>query len=99
MLKITVAEFQREAIRRLGVNLPEAIAKAGAFTFTKVMQNGFPVSAVTSIPAAFAGPGKPAFVDTGSVLQGTAGWNGNSVSAMLEFFERRASRARLPSRH
>ena len=88
MLKITVAEFQREAIRRMGVNLPEAIAKAGAFTFTKVMQNGFPVSAVTSLPSVFAGAGKPAFVDTGTVLQGTAGWNGNSVSAMLEAFER-----------
>ncbi len=89
MLKITVAEFQREAIRRLGINLPQLITKAGAFTFAKVMQNGFPVSAVTALPSVFAGPGKPPLVDQGAALQATAAWGGgNTVSAALESFER-----------
>ena len=43
LLKVTVAEMQRDAIRRIGVNLPAAIAKAGDFTFAKVIQGGFPV--------------------------------------------------------
>ena len=33
MLKITVAEFQREAIRRLGVNLPEVDRQSGCCHF------------------------------------------------------------------
>lgn len=88
MLKITVAEFQREAIRRLGINLPQLITKAGAVTFTKVMQGGFPISAVTSLPTAFAGPGLPPLVDQGTALQVTTQWGANSISATLETFER-----------
>lgn len=88
MLKITVAELQREAIRRLGINLPELIAKAGAVTFTKVMQNGFPVTAVNSFPSVFTGAGNVPIVDQGSTLQNTIRWGGNSISASLETFER-----------
>ena len=85
MLKVTVAELQRDAIRRLGVNLPEAILNAGAFTFTKVMANSFPVSGGAAL---FNGAGTVPSIAAGSVLQGTANWNGNSVSAMLDSFER-----------
>lgn len=88
MLKVTVAELQRDALRRLGVNLPEAILNAGSFTFTKVMANNFPVTAATAAGAVFLGPNQVPGVLTGSALQGTASWNGNSVSAMLESFER-----------
>lgn len=88
LLKVTVAELQRDALRRLGVNLPEAILKAGSFTFTKVMANNFPVTAATAAGAIFTGPNNVPAVLTGSALQGTATWNGNSVSAMLESFER-----------
>ncbi len=88
MLKVTVAELQRDALRRLGVNLPEAILKAGSFTFTKVMANNFPVTAATAAGAVFTGPNNVPGVLSGSALQGTAQWNGNSVSAMLESFER-----------
>ena len=45
LLKVTVAEVNRDAVRRLGVNLPEAIVKAGDVTFAKVIQNSFPVTA------------------------------------------------------
>lgn len=88
LLKVTVAELQRDALRRLGVNLPEAILNAGSFTFTKVMANNFPVTAATAAGALFLGPNQAPGVLTGSALQGTASWNGNSVSAMLESFER-----------
>lgn len=88
MLKITVAELQRDALRRLGVNLPEAILNAGSFTFTKVMANSFPVTAATAAGAIFNGPNQVPGILSGTALQGTASWNGNSVSAMLESFER-----------
>jgi pilus assembly protein CpaC len=88
LLKVTVAEIQREAIKRLGVNLPEALAKSGAFTFTKVIQNGFPVSSAVATAAGFAGAGQVPLVSSGSALQASANWNGNSASAIIESFER-----------
>jgi pilus assembly protein CpaC len=88
LLKITVAEIQRDAVRRLGVNLPEAVAKAGAFTFTKVIQHGFPASSVVAPGAIFAGAGNVPAVSVGSAFQATGNWNGNTATAMIEAFER-----------
>ena len=39
LLKVQVAEMQRDAIRRLGVNVPSAVLN-GNITFTKVIQDG-----------------------------------------------------------
>lgn len=88
LLKVTVAEIQRDAIRRLGVNLPEVVSKAGSFTFAKVMQNGFPVTAATAVASSFTGAGKVPDVAAGSALQLTHSWKGGSASAILETFER-----------
>lgn len=88
LLKVTVAELQRDALRRIGVNLPEAILKAGSFSFTKVMANSFPVTAATAAGAVFNGANQVPSVLSGTALQGTASWNGNSVTGMLESFER-----------
>ncbi len=88
LLKVTVAEIQRDAVRRLGVNLPEVISKAGAFTFTKVMQNGFPVSTAVAASAGFVGGGQVPTVAGGSALQLTHKWGGGSASAIMEMFER-----------
>jgi pilus assembly protein CpaC len=75
MLKVTVAELQRDALKRVGVNMPEALIKAGSFTFSKVMTNGFPIT----------GPIAPV---TGSALAARAQWDGNSATGVLEAFER-----------
>jgi pilus assembly protein CpaC len=88
MLKVVVAELQRDAMRRIGVNLPEALIKAGDFTFTKVMANGFPITGGSAPSSVFNGPGSIPGIGSGSVVQGTADWKGNSISAMLEAFER-----------
>lgn len=88
LLKITVAEIQREAIRRLGVNLPEAIAQSGNLTFTKVIQNGFPISSLVATAAGFTGAEKVPSAAAGSALQVTGKWNGNTASALIESFER-----------
>ena len=44
LLKVQVAEMQRDAIRRIGVNVPGALLNSGNITFTKVIQNAFPVT-------------------------------------------------------
>ncbi len=95
LLKVTVAEVNRDAIRRLGVNLPEAIVKAGDVTFATVLQNSFPVSAAVAPSAIFnpqvAGfPGVPApSVFSGSAAQGTADLGGGKrITGMIEAFER-----------
>jgi len=88
LLKVIVTEMQRNAIRRLGVNLPEALAKAGSFTFAKVIQNGLPASGASVPPTVFAGPGQLPAVAVGSALQASANWNGNNVSALIESLER-----------
>mgnify|MGYP003341723897 CR=1 FL=1 len=49
------------------------IAKAGALTFTKVIQNGFPISSFVSPPAGFTGPGAVPAVGVGTALQATVG--------------------------
>ncbi len=60
LLKVQVAEMQRDAIRRLGVNLPGAVLNSGNITFTKVIQNAFPVTASTVPPAIAVAPGRAA---------------------------------------
>lgn len=88
LLKVTIAELQRDAIRRIGINVPEAVLKAGSLTFTKVMANSFPVSAGAAGVAAFAGAGQTPTIGSGTALQTTANFSGNSVSTMLEALER-----------
>jgi pilus assembly protein CpaC len=88
LLKITVAELQRDAIRRLGINLPQAIASTGPFTFSKIIQNGLPASSAVSPAAQFIGAGQVPALSVGSALQATARWNGNTASSIIESFER-----------
>lgn len=89
LLKVQVAEMQRDAIRRLGVDLPGAIFNSGNFTFAKVFQNAFPVtSGVTAGAVASAIPGAAPFVAAGSALQSTWQSGGQSVQALLQVLER-----------
>ncbi|MBX9926092.1 MAG: type II and III secretion system protein family protein, partial [Hyphomicrobiaceae bacterium] len=95
LLKVTVAEVNRDAIRRLGVNLPEAIVKAGDVTFAKVIQNSFPVTAALAPSAIFnppiqGVPGVPApTVFSGSAAQASADLGGGKrITGMIEAFER-----------
>ncbi len=77
LLKVTVAEMQREALRRLGVDFPNAALQSGNFTFQKIVTNAFPVTGVVA-PLGTAGS------STG------IGWSSgnNSVAAFIEALER-----------
>lgn len=54
LLKIKVAEVQRDAMKRIGVDLPKAFLNRGNFSFYKVMTNAFPVTS-PSVPLGLAG--------------------------------------------
>jgi pilus assembly protein CpaC len=88
LLKVQVAEMQRDAIRRIGINLPGALLNSGNITFTKVLQNAFPVTG-SSVPAAISGgPGAAPLVIAGEAME--LGWaaGANSVSMLVQALER-----------
>ncbi len=86
LLRVQVAEMQRDAIRRLGVNVPEAVLQSGNVTFTRVIQNAFPITAGL-VPQANAGALLPNVV-AGAASQTT--WTGgtNSVTTLVQALER-----------
>lgn len=88
LLKVQVAEMQRDAMRRIGVDLPGAVLQSGNFTFAKVIQNAFPVTSAV-VPAAQAiAAGVPPVVSAGSALQPTWATPNQSVTAMIQALER-----------
>ena len=88
LLKVTVSEMRRDAVRRLGISLPGAIDKAGAFTFAKVIQNTFPVTSAVAAAATSASLGQTPGIQAGTALQVDARWGRQSVTAMIESLER-----------
>jgi pilus assembly protein CpaC len=88
MLKVTVAEVNRDAVRRLGISLPEAVVKAGSLSFAKVIENAFPITSGIA-GKAIAIPNDAPFLSSGNALQGTKNWsNGSTATAIIESFER-----------
>lgn len=77
LLKVTVAEVNREAIKRLGVDLNEVAYRAGQLSFTGVVTTAFPATAALA-------PTSPA----GASI--AAGWQSgeNGIGAVLEALER-----------
>lgn len=90
LLKVQVAEMNRDAIRRIGVDLSRSVLSGGNLTFAKVIQNAFPVTG-TAVPSAVAGTIAAGFplVSAGSALQGSwTNGNGDQIHAMLQALER-----------
>jgi pilus assembly protein CpaC len=83
LLKVTVAEVQREALRRLGVDVQNAVLNSGNFTFQKIITNAFPVTGSVA-PTIASG------VSGSAGTAGAIGWQtGNqSVAAIVEALER-----------
>jgi len=77
LLKIKVAEVQRDAMKRIGVNLPEALLTTGNFTFQKLIANGFPVTS-PSVPLHVAGSALATTFKTGQ----------QDITAVIEALER-----------
>jgi pilus assembly protein CpaC len=96
LLKIQVAEMQRDAIRRLGVSYPGIALKGGNISFTQVIQNAFPASgtavgAAASVlgPNGLPIPGAIPFAPTsGLAAQPTWQSGSNQITALIEALER-----------
>lgn len=88
LLKVQVAEIQRDALRRFGVDVPGAVLNSGNFTFAKVISNAFPVTSGVVPAAAALAPGVPPLVNAGSALQPTWQTNNQSVTALIQALER-----------
>ncbi|MGD9785360.1 MAG: type II and III secretion system protein family protein [Hyphomicrobiaceae bacterium] len=88
LLKVQVAEIQRDALKRIGVDVPGAVLQAGNFTFAKVIQNAFPITSPL-VPKALPIDAVTApVVRAGAALQPTWSTNNQSVTAMIEALER-----------
>ncbi len=77
LLKIKVAEVQRDAMKRIGVDLPRALVQSGNFTFQKIITNGFPVTS-PSVPVGIAGSALAAGFQSGK----------HDIQAVIEALER-----------
>lgn len=77
LLKITVAEMQRDGIKRLGVDVVDSLLKAGNITFKSVLTNAFPVTSPL-VPNGSAGPSL-----AGRWTSGT-----NTVATLINSLER-----------
>ena len=89
LLKVQVAEMQRDGLRRIGVDIPRAVLSAGDFTFAQVVRNAFPVTSglVPSATAAATATGVPV-VTAGSAFQPGFSNGNQSVSALIQSLER-----------
>lgn len=88
LLKVHVAEMQRDAIRRIGVDMPSAIKSAGDVVFSKAFFNSFPVTGPLATKAALVAPGVAPAVAAGSALVGHYADNGESLTAIVQALER-----------
>ncbi len=77
LLKVTVAEMQRDAIRRLGFDVLDSFLRAGNIAFSKVITNAFPVTSPL-VPLGQAGSSTLATWQSG----------GQHVTALINSLER-----------
>ena len=89
LLKVQVAEIQRDALRRIGVDVPGSILSSGNFTFAKVIQNSFPVTSPLVAGSLAVAPATAPFVAAGSALHSTWQSGGQSVQTLIQALERR----------
>jgi pilus assembly protein CpaC len=88
LLRVKVAEMQRDAIRRLGVDMPGALLQTGHITVTQVLKNAFPVtSPLVAEATALAADSLP-LVTAGRAAQATWSSGNQSVTALVQMLER-----------
>jgi pilus assembly protein CpaC len=88
LLKVQVAEMQRDGLRRFGIDLPGAVLKAGEFTFAKALQNSFPMTSAVVPEARPLAIGSAPAVAGGDAVQPTWQSGSQRVTAMVQALER-----------
>jgi pilus assembly protein CpaC len=89
LLKVKVAEVQRDALRRIGVDYPGVWANAKQVTFTQVISNAFPVTSPLVAASQALQVGELPQVAAGKALQTTWEKGNQNVTALLQMLERR----------
>lgn len=89
LLRIKVAEMSRDAIRRIGVDLPRATLQAGNFSFAQVIRNAFPATSPLVAEAAAGAVGGAPAVAGGTAFQPSWQRGNQTVSTLLQLLERR----------
>ncbi len=89
LLRVKVAEMQRDGLRRIGVDMPGAWLQTGQMTFTKVLANAFPVTSPIVAASRAAQVGDLPQVAAGNALQSTWERGNQSVTTLIQMLERR----------
>lgn len=89
LLRVKVAEMARDAIRRIGVDLPQVALQAGNFSFAKVITNSFPVTGAAVPSAIYRGAGTVPFVGAGTAFQPGFAKGNQSINALIQMLEQR----------
>lgn len=87
-LRVKVVEMSREALRRLGIDLPGALLSAGQFSVAKVIKNS--LSASSQVVSETVGSTTSNLPNVSSGVGTIASWNRGqqSVSALIQLLER-----------
>jgi pilus assembly protein CpaC len=88
LLRVKVAEMQRDAIRRLGVDMPGALVNNGHITVSQVVRNAFPVTSPLVAAAEAVQIGELPRVTAGSARQITWERGKQSVTGLIQALER-----------
>jgi pilus assembly protein CpaC len=88
LLKVKVAEMQRDAIRRIGVDMPGAFLNNGHITVTQVIRNAFPVTSPLVAAAEAVQIGELPRVAAGTARQVTWERGNQSVTGLIQALER-----------
>ncbi|MDX2258345.1 MAG: type II and III secretion system protein family protein [Hyphomicrobiaceae bacterium] len=88
LLKVQVAEMQRDALRRFGVDIANSLLSAGNFTFAKVIKNGFPVTSSVVAQAAAGAAGVAPFAAAGSAFVPSWQTGEQSITGLVQALER-----------
>lgn len=88
MLKVTVAEMQRDAIKRLGVDVKQALFTAGNFSFQKIIENTFPITSQAAAESVFSGSTLLAPAAAGATAAATYTNGNQTLTGALEALER-----------
>lgn len=88
LLKVKVAEMQRDAIRRIGVDVRDTILQSGEISFATVLRNAFPVTAGVVPPSTLLGNGSSTAADAGKTSQLTWEKGNQRVTSLIQALER-----------
>ena len=88
-LRVKVSEMSRDALRRLGVDIPSSVLNKGNFSFAQVVKNALPITSPVVSEAVGAAVGSAPGVAAGTAVQNSWVRGRQSVTTLIQALERR----------